>query len=265
LTASLLRLAAAALALWLAAQTAVRWHAEAAYTSGLRAPPGDAPGGPSVDVRDALADPTLDVPGRLDAYRVACDRDPRQPLYLLRAAQIELRRAAHAEDPAEAERTIDGALERLARAAALQPLDGRIHDTTARALALRGAPDGEVLAACRRALATAPRYGGILEDVTLLAVRAWRRSGDPAALGVALESARIGYEIVDGRDPTFPPLYSVPGTYRLGPVRSASLDEIRMAAAADPALAEVAARWIAPDRPEDARSLRAWAAAERQP
>src|SRR5262245_46521593 len=117
--------------------------AEEAYEAGL------------AKAADVHTDPAADMPGRLEAYEEAARRDASESLYALRAAQIRLSRAIHADgglvraELAAAERLI-------ASAGAARPLNADVHATRARAWMLRRVAP-EAAREARTAISLAPQ------------------------------------------------------------------------------------------------------------
>lgn len=244
--------AAAAGCLALAADQARTWWAEQAYDAGLRArdPRTGEP------LTDAVS---RDAPGRLEAYDEAVARDPSQPLYALRAGQVACQRRAPARAAAAAELTAS-ARQRLERAILLQPLEGRAYAELA-ALRYRAREPAEALVHARAALVLGPRRPAAIDATASVAAAVWRTTSDPDALVAAVDAARLGFELADGRDPELPPLGRIPGrdpTARLllavgGPGR----DDLLFALAGRPELLATAAQILRRDRPDDAAALSA--------
>jgi len=175
--------AAAALLVTSAALRTV--HAEIAYDAGLRL------------ATEHWVGPAADLPGRLELYEEALRRDPGEALYALRAAQIRLFRAAPRGGPVDTA-ALGPARDLLDRAAALRPLDSKIHATRAqleRAARNRDAAKGEAWVA----IATAPRAPGALTVAMSVGLDGWRESGDPSCLRLALTGAR-GLAAIHGSD-----------------------------------------------------------------
>ena len=168
----LLNVGVAAAALVVAAAALRTVHAELAYADGL------------AFAKDPHTSPAADLPGRLECYEEALRRDPGEALYALRAAQIRLFRAAPRGGPVDTA-GLAPARDLLERAAAQRPLDSKIHATRAQleraARNLRGA-EREAWIAVR----TAPRAPGPLTTALSVGLAAWRETGDPSYLRLAL-------------------------------------------------------------------------------
>jgi tetratricopeptide (TPR) repeat protein len=228
------RVAAALGAGMLAAASLRTTYAERAYVAGLDL---------TVDPRRS---PALDLPGRLEAYEDAMSRDPGEELYVLRAGQIRLLRAAR-RDGAVDRRELAAARALLVRATELRPLDSRPRAQLA--LAARMAGDSEeALRAAKEAAALAPNAPGPMRVAADVGLWAWTQTGDPAALRSALAAgmalAGIGEESPDRA--------IVNALGRAGPDLAQDLVE---ATKEDPTLAAYAAAAARPLKPEVARLL----------
>lgn len=252
-----LRAAAAAVALWLAADQARVWWAEQAYEAGIRARD------PSTG-KARIDDPTAEVPGRLHAYREASLRDPREPLYALRAAQLEFRDVRRPADDATREALLGRVQTALDAALDAHPLDGRTHAALANLLIARGDRDG-ALRHTRLSVVLGPRRPTALEQAARRFAATWPRTNDPDALVQLLETTRLGLELLDGRPAGLPPLGRVPavGEARAlllsegGPTR----DDVLFALRGRRDLLLTAARVVEDRRPDDAAAYRAAAEA----
>lgn len=246
------RVAAAAAAVGLAVLQIRTWRAERAYERGIWATD-PRTGRPATDA------PARDVPGRLEAYDEARSLDPSNPLYGLRAAQIEIARVARAPRDAARDERVSRVHDRLRDVLAAAPLEGRAHDALAHVFAENGDLDGAI-DRTRRSVALAKRRPSTLEVAAHRFVWGWRRTWDPDILASALDVARLGYELKDGRDPSLGP-DGAPGT---GPVRELlasaggpTVDDVRLAIRGREELRDAAARLLDAVRPEDAAKLRA--------
>lgn len=250
---SFARVAAAAAAIGLAIGQTRTWWAEQAYESGIRAV--DPRTG--AEVTDA---PARDVPGRLEAYLEACARDPGQAIYALRAGQIEVHRAARRPPPADRDVRLRAGRALLERSARLHPLDGRTQDALASACMLAGDTDGAV----RRTRASVRLMPRSLAGLNAAAARlswVWRRTFDPDVLADCVETARLGFELHDGRDETQSQGGTIGG---VGAVRELLLapngpvtDDLLLALRGRPELLLVAARLVEDVNGESAAALRA--------
>jgi hypothetical protein len=161
----------------LAASAALRTvHAEFAYEEGLAL------------AEDPRASPGADVQGRLERYEEALRRDPGEALYALRAAQIRLAKASPRGKPADSAE-LGAARDLLERAAAMRPLDSKIHATRAqleRAARNLRVAQSEAWVAVR----TAPRGPAALKTALSIGLDGWRETGDPSYLRLALTGGR---------------------------------------------------------------------------
>jgi hypothetical protein len=246
------RLAAAAVTAILAVSQVRSWRAERAYEAGLGA----------LDPRtgrEAADQPAQDVPGRLESYELARETDPRNPLYALRTGQILLQRATRGPRTPETGRQLASAIVRLEESLRLHPLDGRAHDALAQARLATGELD-ESVDRTRRSVRAAPRRPATLGQAAARCARIWLRSSDPDALVVALDAARLGFELSDGRPEALGGFREVPGT---GPVAeillapsAPTVGELRWMLRGRDDLRETAARLVEERRPDDAAALR---------
>ncbi|MCE9636413.1 MAG: hypothetical protein K8T90_11975 [Planctomycetes bacterium] len=251
--ASAARVVAAAAALGLAAGQANTWWAEQSYEAGIRA----------IDPRtgvEASDAPARDVPGRLEAYASAVERDPTQPLFALRAGQIQLHRVAGRPLLPDRSERLAASRALLERAATLHPLDGRTHDALASACVLAGDTDGAV-ARTRAALLLIPRSLAGLNAAAARLAWVWRRTMDPDVLAACVDAARLGFELYDGRDEQVSQGRTIGGAW---PARELLLapsgpliDDLLLALRGRPDLLETAARLVDDARPDAARRLRA--------
>lgn len=246
------RVAAAAAALALAASEVRTWRAEQAYQRGVRA----------TDPRsgDEVVDDVLrDVPGRLEAYEAAARIDPGEPLYALRAGQMHVLRAGRRPPPPDRGERVAAARELLERSLRALPLDSRAHDALAQAAVLDGDADG-ALRDSRRAVLLGRRRSSALEQASRRCAWAWRRTGDPDALRDAAEVARLGFEILDGADPSVAPPRAAPGVRPLQSLLAAEdgpgVDDLLLAVRGRPELAAAAARALDAVDADAARQLR---------
>lgn len=214
---------AAAAAAGLAIGAGLRSHADAAYRQGL----------------GFTEFPAEDVPGRLEAYEEAVRRDPRRFVYRLRAGQIHLSRARDDASATHAE----AASTHLQVAAAVHPLDARVHVALAQLAALQGDPDG-ALEALRRAVATGPRHPSVQAAAVRLALEIWSREGRVDALADALDhdALRVSWNTEAAR------LRVVEATLRRR--RDSAVGDLLEACAGRRERLETAARWAARALPE---------------
>ena len=202
MTGALARVAAALAALVLASFEARTWWAEQAYEAGIYA----------VDPRTgepATDQPARDLPGRLEWYEEALARDPGEPLYALRAGQIRLHRATRRPPPTDARAELARARHLLGIALPGAPLDSHVHSALSHALMTTGDLDG-VAWHSRAAAILGPRRISTLEPAAQRLVWAWRIRDDPSFLAGAIDAARLGYELSDGREPSLPPMGWLP-------------------------------------------------------
>ncbi len=224
----------------LAARAAHRSYADSAYREGL----------------GYTEFPAEDVPGRLEAYEEALRRAPDTFLYLLRSGQIRLSRVAgaNAAKSGDASAELDVARQRLTRAATVHPLDARARISIAQVFLLDGDAVG-ALREARVALALGPRHPTVQVAAVRLGIDAWRRSGDPEALGLALDAGalRASWTAIHGPAQAGNPLRFVGAALR---ARSDDvLGDLLEAAGSRSDRLSVAIEWTARARPDVARIL----------
>jgi len=250
------RVALAATALALASAQARTWWAEQAYEEGL--------GLPDPRTGETAAGALRDVPGRLHAYEVACARDPDEPLYAVRAGQIEQSRAVRTPVGPERAVHLRSAREHLERAARLQPLDAATQETLAQVLTYERDLPG-ALRRTRSAVLTGPatRPCSTRRRGASPGPGPDARSGRPRR---AVDAARLGLDLADGRDPALPRLGRVPGVQATAALLRSSAaptqDDLLSALGGRPDLLRTAARLVEDVRPEDAAALRRRAEAQ---
>jgi len=240
-----LRCAAAALALGLAAAAGRTWWAESAYTEGL----------------GATASPSEDVPGRLERYEEARRRDPGEPLYALRTGQILLGRAEGAAAPPTRREGLLAAEPLLAESVRLFPLDSQSHAAWSQALAGLGDADLAIREA-DAALLLGPRRPTTYEWAIRWFARRWDRVRDDRCLARLFRTAMRAEEAVRDPPSDVPPV-EPPGAGTLRRLLASSdaptAEDLIRAAGTEPDLLRFAAERMRAHRPLDAERLEAHA------